>query len=499
MHYRLIVSLLLLGMPLLITAQDTSKYVRKYAYLEKDPTKDYEAGQEFFLADGIYKVWTGSTFEWGFYNEETEEKLTDANYEEILYRYLHREKRGFYRVKQDGKWGLLNDDRSVWVAIKYDELNYISRRQQHYISIEQSGKFGILNTKGAIILEAEYDEILSDGFRYKVKKGDKWGLKDGKGKELIPTCFDKIEDQDYVEYTRVKIGKKWSVFNWIKDDPCAFAQKYDDIDYFDRFFVVREAGKFGLLNLAGKEILPFEYEFMSPFFLRYLNSILVGKDKKVGVLRIDSLEAVHTEVPIEYSDVWVEENTFKIKVRLNDKIDYYFNDQTLFELEYNNVQYYPEINRVMVKKNGKWGMVSIDNEPIIPIAYSKIHVMNPKQFMAQKGTKWGLLNERGQEIIPVIYDEFDYRRKKNFFFVRKGGKWGIVSTTKGIILPPKYDDMVTLANRMFLVKQKGLWGIVAPGGRVIVPIEYVSYKHKYKEREVLLMNTDGSVKKYSLY
>lgn len=500
MHYKIVISffILLIAQVATIAQKDTSQYNKKYAFKPKSLTKGLEIGQEFFLADGIYKVWNGSAFTWGFYNEENSKKLTAPKYDTITYRYLHRKKKGFYRVKENNLWGMFGRDRSVWVPIQYDKLNYISRRYEHYISIEKNKKYGVLNPEGKMILEAVYDDILFDGYRYKVKKDKKWGLKNNKGEELIPTCFDKIEDHEYISHIRVKIGNKWTVYNWIKDDPCGFKTKYDDIDYFSRYFVVRENGKFGLLDLDAKEILPFEYDYMSPFFLKYLNAILVGQNKKVGVLRIDSLGKSHTAVPIEFNDIWIDEENFKIKVRLGDKIDYYFNDRTLFELAYNDVQYYEDINRVMVKKGRKWGMVTIDGAPIIPIAYAKIHVMNKDQFMVQKGTKWGVLNGRGKEIIPVAYDEFDYRPKKQFFFVKKAGKWGIVSIRKGIILPPKYDDMYTLPNRTYMVKQKDLWGIVAAGGRVIVPIEYSTYTYKYKSREVILRHPNGTVKKHPL-
>lgn len=500
MHYKISISLLLLlAIQASVFAQkDSSSYNKKYAFQPKDLTKDLEEGQEFLYVDGIYKVWDGKRFNWGFYNEETKEKLTKPKYDTITYRYLHQQKKGFYRIKENGKWGMLGKDRSVWVPVQYDALNYISKRQNPYISVELGDKYGVLTPEGTIVLEAIYDDILFDGYRYKVKKGNQWGLKDAKGAELIPTCFDQIGDHQYISHTRVRIGKKWSVYNWIKDNPCGTEKKYDDIDYFSRYFVVREKGKFALLDINAKEILPFEYDFMSPFFLKYLNSILVGKDKKVGLLRIDSMDKVHTSVPIAYSDIWIDENTFKLKVRLGDKIDYYYNDQTLFDLAYNDVQYYEDINRVMVKKGAKWGMLTIEGETIIPIAYSKIHVMNSNQFMVQKKTKWGVLNGKGKEMIPVIYDQFDYRPKKNFFFVMKKGKWGIVSIKKGVILPPKYEDMYTLPNRTYMVKLKGLWGVVAAGGRVIVPAEYSSYDYKYKNREVVLIHTDGHTKKYSL-
>lgn len=483
----------------LYAQEDTAVYTIKYAFKPADPYQDLEAGQEFFLADGMYRVWNGKRYHWGFYDEKTQEKLTKPKYDTITYRYLNAEKRGFYRIKEQGKWGLLGPDRTVWVPVKYDQLNYVSKRYQPYISIQLGNKYGVLNPQGESILTAEYDDILFDGYRYKVRKGEKWGLHDAIGKELIPTCFNEINDHAYVNQMRVRVGDQWSVYNWVKDNPCALSIHYDDIDYFSKYFVVRQGSKFGLLDINAKEVLPIEYDYMAPFFLKYLNTVLVGKDKKVGLYRIDSIGQKHVEVPIEYSDIWIDENNFKLKVRLGDKIDYYFVDQTLFDLAYNDVQYYEDINRVMVKKKGKWGMMSPEGEEMIPIAYDKIHVMNKNQFMVEKKGKWGLLNGRGKEMIPVLYDKFDYRPKKDIFFVNKKGSWGIVSIKKGLLLPPKYEDLSTLPNRNYLVKQKGLWGVAAAGGRIIVPIEYSSYDYKYKAKEIYLKHPNGSVKKYSLY
>ena len=486
-----------ISFPFLLKAQtDTTSYQKKYAFKTKNI--EYEKGASFFLMDNLYKVWNGSSFMWGFYDMKNNETLTSPKFDTISYRYLHKRKKGFYRIKENGKWGMLHKDRSEWVSVAFDNINYNYGAIVDYISIENNSKYGILDTLGQIVLEANYDDISYDGFRYLVKIAGKSGMRDAKGKELIPTCFDKIYHHTYLNHINLQIGNKWSVFNWIKEDPCAFGKKYDDVDVLMDYFVVRDNDKFALLDIEGKEVLPMEYDFMAPFFLKYLRSVLVGKDKKVGVYRIDSSGKVIASVPIEYDDIWVDETTLKIKVKKKDKIDYYFNDQTLFNLVYNDLQYFPDIDRVTVKKGTKWGMLTAEGEEIIPITYSAIHIMNANQFMVKKGSKWGLLDAKGNEMIPVIYDAFDYRPKKNFFFVQKGDKWGIVSTTKGIILPPVYEDMVTLPNRTFLVKQKGLWGVAAAGGRVIVPLDYVSYNYKYKSREIILKHSDGRVKKHAL-
>ncbi len=475
----------------------TAQSPRKYAFKVKKDTISYQEGQKIYYINSIYKEWTGHKFMYGFYKADSTTS-TAAIYDTIAYRYIHRKKMGFYKVQKNTKWGLLKEDYSIWIPLEYDKINYNTHVQRYYISIEKNKKYGILDEDGKVILAAIYDEILSDGFQYKVIKNGKMGIIDGNGKELVPVCFENILYHKNFDYQQLQKNGKWSILNWTKNDPCNPVKSYDQIENITLFFVCRDSLKYGLLDFDGKEILPSEYDFMSPFFSKFLGTILVGKNGKVGLTKVDSSGNTTVKVPMEYHDVWVEQSTHKLKVKLNDKIDYFFNNQTLFNLAYNDVIYHEKIDRCMVKKGKKWGMVSTEGELIIPIIYTKIHIMDKYQFLVQKGTKWGVVSSTGTELIPAIYDEFDFRPKKNFFFVRKKGLWGIISLRGGVILPPKYEDMYALPNRKFLVQSKGLWGIVGPGGRVIVPLIYSSHKYKYKADHLLLIGANGQFKKYNI-
>jgi hypothetical protein len=471
----------------------------KYAFKKKADTTTYEKGENIYLIHQIYKQWDGEKFKYGFYKKDTEEHLTEAVYDTLHYKYLHKKRFGFYHAKKSNKWGLLKEDRSIWVPFNYDKLHYNSHIKDYYISVENQGKYGILDGDGKVILSAIYDDILYDGVNYKVIQNGKTGIMDSVGKELIPVCFDVILYDKKFEAQQLQKDGKWSLLNWNKSNPCQPVQKYDQIEkHINDFFVARDDTKYGLVDINGKEILPFEYEYMSPFFVKFLGALLVGKDGKVGLLKVLADGTIETKVPIAYHDIWVDKRNNKLKVKLGDKIDYYYDDQTLYEMAYNDVVYYERINRCMVKKGKKWGMLTLDGETVIPIAYSRIHIMENKQFMVQKGTKWGVLDDKGRQLLAPIYDEFDFRPEKKIFFVNKKGLWGIVSLRDGVVLPPKYQEMFALPNRKFLVKQKDKWGIVASGGRVIIPLEYDSYQYKYKMSEVKLINASGQVKKYRI-
>ena len=65
--------------------------------------------------------------------------------------------------------------------------------------------------------------------------------------------------------------------------------------------------------------LPFEYDYLDPFFYSFTDGVIATKNKKVDLLRIDSLGIIHTRIPIAYDDIWVEQETFKIKVKVVQK------------------------------------------------------------------------------------------------------------------------------------------------------------------------------------
>lgn len=457
------------------------------------PVKD----EIIYLMDDLYKVWNGVQYKWGFHKERT--VASEPLYDTLIYDYLHKKNFGYYRVRKGTKWGLLKDNKEEWVPMDYNGLNYNHRAVPSYISAQKGDKYGILDTLGKEVLEVVYDDIMSDGYTFKVQKGELFGIYGLDGKELIPVCFDKIAMHPKFDHTMVRKNKKWSVYNWIKGSPCVPSVAFDQLDNFTDYYVARNGTQYGLLDINAKEILKVEYQFLSPFFLRFLNTLLVGKDNKVGLYRIDEGKVV-TEIPIEYDDIWVDEKNMKIKVKKGDKIDYYFNNETLFDLVYNDVQYYEHIDRVMVKKGNKWGMSKVSGELMIPIKYSKIHIINKNMFMIQKGGKWGIVNARGDVMLPVGYDEFDFRPEMNIVFIAKKGKWGIATLNGGVILPPKYDELVVLKNKQFLVQLDDLWGVVAPGGRVVVPIEYGRYEYKPgKDKNIIkLFHPNGTVKKYKL-
>ncbi len=489
---------------LLIASFCTAQDLPPYAFNYTSDSLQYEEGETFYLSYGVYKKWTEGKFMYGFYESlstdinQEKKHITEPIYQRIQYQKRQKGEIAFYKIKLNDKWGLLRDNRNVWIKAMYDKINFNSHVKTHYISVQLDGRFGLLKPTGETILAPIYDDILFDGYHYKVFKDDMVGIIDKDGQTIIPICFDNILYNKKYHLQIVKKGAKWSVFNWIKEQPCEPSVHFDDIRQLNQFYICRDDDKYGILDTTGNEIAPFEYDYLDPFFYSFTDGVIAAKNKKVGLLRIDSSGIIHTRIPIAYDDIWVEQETFKLKVKSGSKTDYYFIDAPLFNLNYNEVQYFPEIEKFTVKSNGKWGLINVDEEILLPIKYQKILLLNSGMLLVRKNDRWGLFSTQGKELIPCQFDEFDYRDDIKSFFVKKKGLWGISTLRGGVVLPPKYEDLYALSNKKFLVKQKGKWGIVGAGGFVIVPCDYDTYSYKYKSDQIILRSAKGDLKKYRL-
>ena len=398
-------------------------------------------GERFLLMDQIYKEWNGTSFKWGFYNTENDSLLTKATFDTLLYVYEPQKKRSLFVVQQNKKWGLMDAQRAFIIPAEYDVLEYDSRSSIPYILVEQGGKKGVFAPNGKPIINCAYDQILYDGFQFKVTQKNKIGLLDLNGKELIPVCMDKMLVHPELDKTLLEQDKKWTAWAWAKAKPCAPPLQFDYVDRMMQHFVVRNGSKFGVYDSKGGQVLALKYDYIAPFYLKFLNTAIVGQNKKVGLYRIDSVNKVHTVVPIRYDHIWVEEDSRKLKVQLGDKKDYFWNDTTLFNLAYNDVKYYVRIDRFMVKSKKLWGIADFDGTVEVPIRYNKIMIIDKNNFLVERKGKWGLINGKGDELIPVKYDEIDYRHNDDLIFIKRKGKWGLATAKRGVILDAAYQEL----------------------------------------------------------
>lgn len=145
-------------------------------------------------------------------------------------------------IENDKKlYGLMDSNGAILVKCKYDELKTLTYYPTKHNYIAKTGdKYGLINQNGKELMTFDYDLIVSAYFQdYKincnsifVKKDNKLGVFDFDGKEIIP-----------IEY---EIGSQ--------DNPI------DRIGYVNGYYAVKKNGRYGLVDDKNNQVLNFKYD-----------------------------------------------------------------------------------------------------------------------------------------------------------------------------------------------------------------------------------------------
>ena len=99
-------------------------------------------------------------------------------------------------------------------------------------------------------------------------------------------------------------------------------------------------------------------------------------------------------------------------------------------------------------KDGKEGVISINNEVIIPAIYDDVYDGSCTAIVAKKGTKWGCIDYHNQTILPFDFDEVCIiQDEPSVYSVRKNGQYYIIDddgTTIDMDCTDSYSDKLAL-------------------------------------------------------
>lgn len=288
----------------------------------------------------------------------------------------------------------------------------------------------------------------------RIKSNGKYGFVDINNKVVIPIVFSDLHDFKG-NLARAKYNSKWGFIN-IKGD-FVIQPIYTDVSDFNKKGLARVEvkDKWGIIDSTGKLILPIEFIVESNYiYWDYYNFIVVAKYK--NVLAIDYVYGVYDYngkeiLPLQYDEIEI----LNLTDEHFNKIDYkYFH----------------------VSLDGKWGVVNIQNDIILPFKYNDKDCIKPFKngYAAVKSNeRWGFANEKGLEIIPPSYERVEDVRF-DVFLVKEKEKWGLANFNNKILVPFVYDKLEILANNYLAAKKDGLWSLIDFENKEYCEIKYTA-------------------------
>jgi len=327
---------------------------------------------------------------------------------------------GKAEAKKHGNCGFINEQGQVIIPFEYDTIGQFVDGKA--IAKKKYSGYGCIGEKGQIIIPFEYDEILKfiDG-KAKAKKNEKYGYINEQGETLIPFEYDSIGD--FIENT---VSAKKNFHNGIIDiNGNALLQNIKIIKGNAR--KGEKFGKWGVEDLEGNLIIPFEYDTIEEFID---GKAKVKSNGKYGYID----EKGQPFIPLDY-DLIEDFTDGKAKAKRGYKSGYIDEQgEIIIPFEYDTIEDFID-GKAKANKNGKYGYINEQGMTIIPFEYDLIGDFIDGRAKAKKNGELAIIDYNGNGI--VIFKE------SKIFKGRYGETiteylYGIKDTHDMILLPPKY-------------------------------------------------------------
>lgn len=314
------------------------------------------------------------------------------------------------------------------------------------VVVDTNNKFGVLNNKGEFILpmgECEWVVLLNNDYLM-AKKGENTSILDLKGKTL---------------------------FN---------VSEYEELsaDIGDNIFGVKKNGKWGLVDVSGKIVLPIEYDEIILDKYNAYDGLLscIKKNEKVGFVDREG----KVVIPCEYGEISFLSNYDDVicleKEGKYGVVD--FKGNIVWPFEYDEIYDGSEEllraakdgTKGVINKVGKWLSTEV-NDYGLPKARLSGNTLND----VREDGKEGLINADGEQIVPYEYNEIDdLDRDSGLFYGTINGKRKYFNKDGKLI---NLYGSGSVFHKNYVIsyeteKSDGLYGVYDCEGNLIIPLEY---------------------------
>lgn len=273
----------------------------------------------------------------------------------------------------------------------------------NYFALYKDEKWGVLGSNGEIVIEPMYQEMI---------------IIVDKSKDIFLCTYD-INEEDGTYKTKVinKAGEE--IFTQF--DKVEALENYDisgNLWYEENVLKVQKNGKWGLINLEGKELKPTVYDEITT--LKGIeNSLIVEKEGLVGLLNNTGTEIADTQ----YTQI------------------------TNFGEEYKN-------GYITVNQDNKYGLINSSGKTILENKYEKIEpIYSDKYFVVKEDGENKIINTDGETAISGDFGEIKQIANSGVIFI-KDAKYGLMGFDGNIKIEADYENLKEINTDIFLATKE---------------------------------------------
>ena len=359
----------------------------------------------------------------------------------LLSPYSHRAQ-SLYPIKKDKKWGLIDSDGRIVKPPVYDAIGEF--KAYGCAVIQRNGRVGMLDSKGAEVVPARYDDVkVLDSMLVSVMEKGKWKVVNFQGETVLKAGYERVEvlaSKAGRSFLAFRTDKKWGIVD--EKGRLVAKPRFDEISILQNvpknvgglYFQTKKEGLLGLLLSTGKEILkPSADEIWAYnnnlFFFK--KNLLWGAADRQGKEVLPPLYTHFSRISGKF-----------IKLLRN-------NQPSLFSLVYNKLvttgsyeAFYPFSDEyVLCKKNRLLGLVDHCGSLVLSPRYNEIQAYDGDLFRANKDGRWGIVTLDDLNIIPFGFD-YIAPMKDGLCVVIKNKRLGIANHRGEVVVGTDFDRIV---------------------------------------------------------
>ena len=347
--------------------------------------------------------------------------------------YQYQKGKDFYEeaaiVKKDSYWGLINEKNEL-IQYGFTSIELKGIYNNHYFATDSSYLMGILDLKGQWIYEPQFEmwEVwYNDHNILPVQGPNGFGIISLYGDPIIEP---KYEIEDF--YTAVNA---------------------DGEAYYgaDDWFVLGYGGRWGVISGSGKELVPFEYDYIRVAGWNRKNSF-AGVEKNGKIALMDPSANVITDFVFDaYYGVSLDKDF--LALRKGDAIVYRkISDGTEHsKLDSGEYEWQKRANSQIVSYRGKYGVIGKNGDIRIPFEYDRLQsatgskyesIEMPLQF--KKDSLVGIMQNM-KTILPARFDHIyheGYEFNVPIYIARSEGKIQLFKTDGELYIETVFDEFL---------------------------------------------------------
>ena len=301
-----------------------------------------------------------------------------------------------------------------------------------YAVIYKDGKWGVIDSNGTVVIDPSYEEMIT--------------IPNSKNDVFL--CIYDVNYETGEYKTKALNSKNEEIFiGYEQLEAISNKDTNNNIWYEENVLKVKKDGKYGLIDLNGKELTQCQYDELTALE-GIKNTIKATKDGKIGLLNEEGQEIL----PNQYLEI--------IALGKDNKSGF-----------------------IVKKEDGKYGIVDYANQTILEAKYEGIDkIYGSDMYVVKQAGKQTLVKKDGTEVLTVGYDEIKeiLKNAENGIIYVKDGKYGIMRQNGEIAIPNEYEELKEAKSGILIIKQNGKYGIMDLQKQTKIEPTYIGIKYNEK-------------------